>query len=71
MLRLENYLAAHNNTFRVVAVGEGSPASKAGLTPMSDYIIGLKKYKYDGLDELINIIFDNEGQDVDLVVYNI
>lgn len=38
---------------------------------MSDYIVGLKKYKYDGLDELINIIFDNEGQDVDLVVYNI
>lgn len=55
----------------LLQVGEGSPASKAGLTPMSDYIVGLKKYKYDGLDELINIIFDNEGQDVDLVVYNI
>ncbi|EAR84206.1 GRASP55/65 family protein (macronuclear) [Tetrahymena thermophila SB210] len=71
MLRLENYLNSHDNTFKVVTVDENSPAKIAGLQAKQDYIIGLKKYKYEGLDELINIIFDNEGQEIELVVFNI
>ncbi|KAL4480544.1 hypothetical protein ABPG72_022299 [Tetrahymena utriculariae] len=70
MLRLENYLNSHENTFKVVTVDENSPAKIAGLQAKHDYIIGLKKYKYEGLDELINIIFDNEGQEIELVVFN-
>lgn len=69
-LRLENYINSIENTFRVLTVDQSSPAQKAGLTAKSDFIIGLKKYKYEGLDEFINIILDNEGNEIELVVYS-
>jgi hypothetical protein len=55
MLRYENYVIAHELTFRVLDVLENSPAQRAGLVSQDDYVLGLVKYKIKDVNEVNQI----------------
>lgn len=57
--------------YRVMKVFQGSPASRSGLAPFEDFIVAVNSVLV-GADTsmLSNILRDNEGKEVALVVWN-
>lgn len=58
--------------YRVMKVFQGSPASRSGLSPFEDFILAVNGTLVDSdKTSLANVLRDNEGREVALVVYNV
>lgn len=57
--------------YRVMKVFQGSPASRSGLAPYEDFIVALNKNLVNADNtSLANVLRENEGNEVALVVWN-
>lgn len=57
--------------YRVMKVFQGSPASRSGLSPFEDFIVAVNANLVDSdKASLANVLSENEGKEVALVVWN-
>lgn len=60
------------SAYRVMKVFQGSPASRSGLTPFEDFILALNRRLVNSDNtSLANVLSENEGREVALVVFNV
>lgn len=59
-----------DRVWRVMDVSPGSPASKAGLIPERDWIIGSPEIALNSPDDFYDLILQNKGRPVRILVYN-
>lgn len=60
------------SAYRVMKVFQGSPASRSGLAPFEDFILALNRTIVNSDNtSLANVLRENEGKQVDLVVFNV
>lgn len=58
--------------YRVMKVFQGSPASRSGLSSFEDFIVAVNGTLVESdKTSLANVLKDNEGKEVALVVYNV
>eukprot|EP00127_Corallochytrium_limacisporum_P000718 Clim_evm4s25 gene=Clim_evmTU4s25 len=69
-VRFCNFEHANENIWHVLDVSALSPASKAGLVPHSDYIIGSPDYALLQESDFYDYAHDSLGQTMRLYVYN-
>lgn len=70
-MRYEQFDEAHHNILSVQDVYLGSPAHEAELQPVKDFILGTKEMTFTDLQSFAKYIQVNEGQEVELQVYNV
>lgn len=59
------------SAYRVMKVFQGSPSSRSGLRPFEDFIVAVNGSLVDSdKTSLANVLRDNEGKQVGLIVYN-
>lgn len=60
------------SAYRVMKVFQGSPSSRSGLRPFEDFIVAVNGSLVDSdKASLANVLRDNEGKQVGLIVYNV
>lgn len=60
------------HAYRVMKVFQGSPASRSGLSSFEDFILAVNGTLVESdKTSLANVLKDNEGKEVALVVYNV
>jgi len=69
-IRTDNYSTAEENLLRILSVSPHSPAALAGLTPLSDYLLGTSQESFENEEMLANILEDSEDQVLEIYVYN-
>ncbi|KAG5882035.1 hypothetical protein JTB14_003433 [Gonioctena quinquepunctata] len=68
-IRFCSFEVAKENVWHVLEVQPNSPASQAGLTAFSDYIIGSEAILHES-EDLYNLIENHDGVTLKLYVYN-
>lgn len=62
----------HLSAYRVMKVFHGSPSSRSGLSAFEDFIVAVNGTLVDSdKTSLANVLRDNEGIEIALVVYNV
>lgn len=69
-IRMDDYMTAEENLLRVVSVQSDSPAAKAGLKPLTDYLLGTTMESFENEDVLGDVLYENEDQVLEIYVYN-
>lgn len=69
-IRLDNYGGADERLIRVLSVEHNSPAAIAGLTPMSDYLLGTTSASFDSDDVLAEVLMMHVDRIVEIYVYS-
>jgi hypothetical protein len=69
-IRMDDYMTAEENLLRVVSIQPGSPASKAGLKPQTDYLLGTTMESFENEDVLGDVLDENEDRVLEIYVYN-
>ncbi len=58
-MKFDSYHNAHDNLVRVLAVAQGGPADIAGLTPLTDYILGTTDQVFKDPDVMNDVVRDD------------
>lgn len=69
-IRLDDYGGADERLIRVLSVENNSPAAIAGLTPMTDYLLGTTSTSFDTDSALAEVIMVHADRIVEMYVYN-
>jgi hypothetical protein len=69
-IRADDYAAAEDRLLRILYVEKNSPAAIAGLTPMTDYLLGTTTESFENEDILANVIQSHVDRVVEVYVYN-
>mmetsp|Transcript_28671 Transcript_28671/g.42458 ORF Transcript_28671/g.42458 Transcript_28671/m.42458 type:complete len:451 (-) Transcript_28671:66-1418(-) len=69
-IRLDDYAAADERLIRVLSVEENSPASIAGLNPLTDYLLGTCEVSFASDVVLGDVLYQFEDVPVEFYVYN-
>lgn len=69
-IRLDDYAGADERLIRVLSVEHNSPAAIAGLTPMTDYLLGTTSTSFDTDSALAEVIMVHADRIVEMYVYN-
>lgn len=69
-IRLDDYGGADERLIRVLSVENNSPAAIAGLTPMTDYLLGTTSTSFDTDSTLAEVIMVHADRIVELYVCN-
>jgi hypothetical protein len=69
-IRLDNYGGADERLIRVLSVEHNSPAAIAGLTPLTDYLLGTTSASFDSDDMLAEVLYVHVDRIVEIYVYN-
>ena len=70
-MRYEQFDEAHHNILSVQDVYIGSPAQESDMKPFKDFILGTKEMTFTDLQSFAKYIQVNEGQQIELQVYNV
>lgn len=69
-IRLDNYGGADERLIRVLSVEHNSPAAIAGLTPLTDYLLGTTSASFDSDDMLAEVLWVHVDRIVEIYVYS-
>ena len=69
-IRLDNYGGADERLIRVLSVEHNSPAAIAGLTPLTDYLLGTSSVSFDSDQLLAEVLYVHVDRIVEIYVYN-
>jgi len=69
-IRADDYAAAEDNLLRILYVEKNSPAAIAGLTPMTDYLLGTTTESFENEDILANVLQRHVDRVFEVYVYN-
>lgn len=69
-IRFCSFEGANENVWHVLEIAPSSPAAKAGLHAMTDYIIGADSILHES-EDLFALIESHEGKPLKLYVYNV
>jgi len=69
-IRFDTYFQADRKLVRVIEVVPHSPAHKAGLQPLKDYLLGTAERAFTDSEMLFSTLKNSLDQPVDLFVYN-
>lgn len=69
-IRLDNYGGADERLIRVLSVEHNSPAAIAGLTPLTDYLLGTTSASFDSDEMLAEVLYVHVDRIVEIYVYS-
>lgn len=69
-IRLDNYGGADERLIRVLSVEHNSPAAIAGLTPLTDYLLGTTSTSFDSDEMLAEVLYVHIDRIVEIYVYS-
>ena len=69
-IRLDNYGGADERLIRVLSVEHNSPAAIAGLTPLTDYLLGTTSASFDSDGMLAEVLYLHVDRIIEIYVYN-
>lgn len=69
-IRLDNYGGADERLIRVLTVEHNSPAAIAGLTPLTDYLLGTTSASFDSDEMLAEVLYVHIDRIVEIYVYS-
>jgi len=69
-IRTDDYSTAEENLLRILSVSPRSPAALAGLTPLSDFLLGTAQESFENEGMLANILETFEDEVLEVYVYN-
>ena len=69
-IRLDNYGGADERLIRVLSVEHNSPAAIAGLTPLTDYLLGTTSASFDSDGMLAEVLYVHIDRIVEIYVYS-